>query len=146
MTALSTRLTALRQAMSLLRRLAAGGHHGILSACAALIAYLPAHALGLGQSFWSAIAAIAVVQTEFRATESTALDQFVGAGIGGLAGLTAFFALGQHLPAYFLAVVLAILVCWTLNMASASRLAGIGTVWLAARFPAARFLKPKPRG
>ena len=126
-TDLNLRLTALRRATPLLRRIAAGTHHGVLSACAALVAYLPSHALGVGQSFWSALAAIAVVQTEFRAVESTARDQFLGAAIGGIAGVGASFALGQDLLAYSLAVVLAMIVCWILNVATACRLAGITT-------------------
>lgn len=173
-TDLSLRLTTLRRATPFLRRMVAGGHHGILSICAALIAYLPSHALGLGQSFWSAIAAIAVVQTEFRATESTARDQFLGAAIGGVTGVGISLALRHGLIVYSLGVVLAIVVCWALNVATASRLAGItatiillvphldtpermflsrisevgwgvcsaiGTVWLAARLPAARLLR-----
>jgi uncharacterized membrane protein YccC len=172
-TDLSLRLTALRRATPALRRTVAGGHHGILSACAALLAYLPAHALGLGQSFWSAIAAISVVQTEFRATESTARDQFLGAAVGGITGVGASLAHGRGLLVYSLAVVFAMAICWLLNVATASRLAGttatiillvphldtpqrmffsrvsgvgwgvcaaIGTVWFAARFPAARLL------
>lgn len=174
-TDLHFRLVALRRATPLLRRLVAGGHHGILSACAALMAYLPAQALGLGQSFWSALAAIAVVQTEFRAAESTARDQFLGAAIGGIIGVGSALMLGKGLLVYCLALVLAAVACWVLNLATASRLAGItatiillvphadtaegmfvsrvlevgwgvcaaiGTVWFAARFPAARLPRP----
>ncbi|HEX5458931.1 MAG TPA: FUSC family protein [Steroidobacteraceae bacterium] len=124
-TDLNVRLTALRRAVPLLQRTVAGGHHGILSACAALVAYLPAHALGLGQSFWSAITAIAVVQTEFRATESTARDQFLGAAIGGITGVGASLAHGQGLLIYCMAVVFAMAACWVVNVATAGRLAGI---------------------
>ena len=173
-TDLNVRLNTLRRATPLLRRTAAGSHHGILSACAALLAYLPAEALGLRESFWSALAAIAVVQTEFRATESTARDQLLGAAIGGITGVGASLAHGQALLIYSFAVVLAMAVCWAFNVATASRLAGttvtillivphldspgrmflsrvsevgwgvcsaIGTVWFAARFPAARLLR-----
>jgi uncharacterized membrane protein YccC len=124
-TDLNIRLVALRESTPILRRVAAGAHLGVISACAALIAYLPARALGLGESFWSAITAIAVVQTEFRATQSTARDQFVGAAIGGLCGIGALVALGHDLVAYSIAVVFSVIVCWALNMSSASRLAGI---------------------
>jgi uncharacterized membrane protein YccC len=118
-------LARLRRTLPLLRRLAAGAHHGAISASAALLAFVPAHAIGLSQSFWSAITAISVAQTEFRAAQTTARDQFLGAAIGGLAGLCAFFALGQSLIVYALAVLLAMLACWAMNVASASRLAGI---------------------
>jgi uncharacterized membrane protein YgaE (UPF0421/DUF939 family) len=125
LTDLNDSLWSLRRTLPLLRRLAAGAHHGAISASAALLAFIPAHAIGLSQSFWSAITAISVAQTEFRAAETTARDQFVGAAIGGLAGLCTFSAFGQTLPVYAIAVILAMLVCWALNVASASRLAGI---------------------
>jgi uncharacterized membrane protein YccC len=125
LTDLDLSLARLRRALPLLRRLAAGAHHGAISACAALLAFAPAHAIGLQESFWSAITAISVVQTEFRATRTTARDQFLGAAVGGCAGLCTFLALGQSLIVYALAVVLAMLACWALNVASASRLAGI---------------------
>jgi uncharacterized membrane protein YccC len=113
-----------REALPLLHRIAGGAHHGIISACAALIAYLPTRAFGLKEGFWSAITAIAVVQTEFRATQTTARDQFIGAAIGGVTGLCAFVALGPHLLVYAAAVVVAMMTCWALNVASASRLSG----------------------
>ncbi|HEY2035550.1 MAG TPA: FUSC family protein [Steroidobacteraceae bacterium] len=125
LTDLNDSVASLRGALPLLRRLAAGAHHGAISASAALLAFLPAHAIGLSQSFWSAITAISVAQTEFRATRTTARDQFVGAAVGGLAGLCTFSAFGQSLFVYASAVVLAMLVCWALNVASASRLAGV---------------------
>lgn len=125
LTALNADLASMRRALPLLRRVAAGAHHGAISACAALLAFVPAHAVGLSQSFWSAITAISVAQTEFRAAQTTARDQFIGAAVGGLAGLCTFFAFGHSLIVYALAVVLAMLVCWALNVASASRLAGI---------------------
>ncbi len=123
--ALNASVVSLRSALPLLSRLAAGAHHGMISACAALLAFLPAHAIGLKESFWSAITAISVAQTEFRATRTTARDQFIGAAVGGLTGLCTFFALGPDLMVYALAVVLAMLACWAMNVGSASRLAGI---------------------
>jgi uncharacterized membrane protein YccC len=122
---LSASVVSLRRALPPLSRLAAGAHHGMISACAALLAFLPAHAIGLKESFWSAITAISVAQTEFRATQTTARDQFIGAAVGGLTGLCTFFAFGQGLIVYALAIVLAMLACWVMNVGSASRLAGI---------------------
>jgi uncharacterized membrane protein YgaE (UPF0421/DUF939 family) len=144
LTALNVDLARLRGTLPLLRRVAAGAHHGAISACAALLAFIPAHAIGLSQSFWSAITAISVAQTEFRAAQTTARDQFIGAAVGGLTGLCTFFAFGHSLIVYALAVVLAMLVCWALNVASASRLAGItATIILLvphAGSPASMFL------
>ncbi|MGH8202788.1 MAG: FUSC family protein [Steroidobacteraceae bacterium] len=125
LTDLNSAMVSLRRALPLLHRLAAGAHHGAISACAAVLAFMPAHAIGLKEGFWSAITAISVAQTEFRATQTTARDQFIGAAVGGFTGLCTFFALGQNLIVYALAVVIAMLVCWALNIASASRLAGI---------------------
>ncbi|HTC51484.1 MAG TPA: FUSC family protein [Steroidobacteraceae bacterium] len=124
LTELSLRLTSLQKALPLLHRMAGGMHHGLISACAAVIAYLPTQPLGLKEGYWSAMTAIAVVQTEFRATETTARDQFIGAAIGGITALCAYLAFGPHLVVYAAAVVVAMLTCWALNVASASRLAG----------------------
>jgi uncharacterized membrane protein YgaE (UPF0421/DUF939 family) len=118
------RSSALRKALPLLHRMAGGAHYGMISACAAVIAYLPTRPLGLKEGFWSAMTAIAVVQTEFRATETTARDQFIGAAIGGITGLCAFVAFGSHLIVYAAAIVVAMLTCWAFNVGSASRLAG----------------------
>jgi len=77
---------------------------------------------------------------EFRAARTTARDQFLGAAVGGLTGLCTFFAFGQSLAVavYALAVVLAMLVCWAMNVA-------VATVWLAGRLPAAHFnSQPRP--
>src|SRR5262249_5541944 len=122
---LSHHLTVLRKEMPLNCRLASGAQSGAISAVAALIAYVPTRALGLSQDFWSAITAIAVVQSECRATRTTAADQFVGATLGGIAGLVTLLLFGQHLWVYAFAVVVAMMTCSVLNVASASRLAGI---------------------
>ncbi len=124
---LNVAVASLRKALPLLHRTAGGAHHGLIAACAALAAYLPTQPLGLKEGFWSAITAISVVQTEFQATETTARDQFIGAAIGGLIGVSAALLLGRHLPllVYAAVVVVSMLACWALNVASASRLAAI---------------------
>jgi len=73
--------------MPLRARLVNGAHHGIISAVAGIIAYVPTRALGLNEGFWSAVTAIGVVQAELHATQTTARDQLLGAAIGGLAAL-----------------------------------------------------------
>ncbi|GJE68947.1 FUSC family protein [Methylorubrum podarium] len=115
----------LHKRLPLRRRLSGGLAHGVMSSVAAVVAYLPTQLLGLQEGFWAAITAVAVAQTEFGATRTTARDQFTGAAIGGLIGLAAYLTLGPSVPTYALGVVLAILVCWLVNVASACRLAGI---------------------
>jgi uncharacterized membrane protein YccC len=115
----------LSKRLPLRRRLARGLAHGLMSAFAAVAAYVPTQLLGLREGFWAAITAVAVAQTEFGATRSTARDQFTGAAIGGGVGLTAYLGLGSSLWSYAAAVVLATLACWLVNVASACRLAGI---------------------
>ena len=93
--------------------------------CASKVVEAGTHALTAEQAHLEELTAVAVAQTELGATRSTARDQFTGAAIGGLIGLAAYLALGPSVPAYAVAVVLAILVCWLVNVASACRLAGI---------------------
>ena len=107
------------------RRILPGLRHAVMTGLAAITAYVPTHELALQQGFWSCITAIAVVQTEFHLTESSARNQFTGALIGGLIGLCAVLAFGAHLPVYIIAVMLAVLTCWVLNVISASQLGGI---------------------
>lgn len=97
---------------------------GLMSATAAIIAYLPSQPLGLHEGFWGSITAIAVVQSELRATQSSARDQFAGAAIGGLISALAVAMAGEHLFTYAAAVVLSVLACWLCNVSSAARLSG----------------------
>lgn len=112
-------------------RLAGGLSQGLTSATAALLAYLPARALGLQEGFWGAITAIAVVQTEFGATRSSGRDQFAGAAVGGLIGAAVVSWTGQSLAGYALAIVTSMSFCWLLNIATAARLAGITSTIIA---------------
>lgn len=122
---LRARLADLRKGLPPRRRLREGIEHGIMATVAALAAYLPTQVLGLREGFWAAITAIAVVQTEYGATRTTARDQFVGAAIGGLIGVAVVLTTGQDLTSYALAVMLSIVAASLLNVASAARLAGI---------------------
>src|SRR3954452_9974995 len=116
---------ALRDRLSSRLVIGRGVVQALMAAVAAVVAYVPAQQLGLQEGFWGAITAIAVLQTEFRATRSLAIDQSIGASIGGVIGLAMLLALGSHLATYAAAVTLALLACWTIGLPSASRLAGI---------------------
>jgi uncharacterized membrane protein YgaE (UPF0421/DUF939 family) len=101
-----------------------GFAQGLMSASAAILAYLPTKPLGLQEGFWGSITAIAVVQNELSTTRNSARDQFVGAAIGGMVSAAIVYLAGQSLAAYALAVVLSMAACWLLNVSSAARLAG----------------------
>jgi len=119
--------TAVAQAkarLPLRAKLDGGLSQGLISAAAAILAYLPAKPLGLQEGFWGSITAIAVVQTELDATRNSARDQFAGAATGGLIGAAVVSVAGQSLAAYALAVVLSMAACWLLNITTAARLAG----------------------
>ena len=120
-----------RAGLSWQARLAGGISQGLTSASAALLAYLPARALGLQEGFWGAITAIAVVQTEFGASQSSGRDQFAGAAVGGLIGAGVVSWTGQSLAGYALAVIVSMATCWLLNISTAARLAGITSTIIA---------------
>jgi len=102
-----------------------GLRQAAVSVVAAFCAYVPAHLIGLQQSFWSAITAIAVAQMEFKATRALAQKQFTGAAIGGAVGLVMVLWLGDSLVVYASAIMLAVLICWVLGVGDASQLGGI---------------------
>jgi uncharacterized membrane protein YgaE (UPF0421/DUF939 family) len=101
-----------------------GLSQGLMSAAAAILAYLPTKPLGLQEGFWGSITAIAVVQSELGATRNSARDQFAGAAIGGLTSAAVVSIAGQSLAAYALAVIVSMSACWVCNVSSAARLAG----------------------
>ncbi len=107
------------------QRLIAGCRQASITVLAAFIAYTPAHLIGLNQAFWGAITAIAVAQVKFADTEAIARKQFTGAAIGGLVALCLIESCGEAIWVYALAVVLAVIACWLLNVGDASQLAGI---------------------
>ena len=61
-----------------------GVTHGLLSVLAAFLAYLPTQAVGLQDGFWSAITAITVAQTKYKATATTASDQFTASRLAAV--------------------------------------------------------------
>jgi uncharacterized membrane protein YgaE (UPF0421/DUF939 family) len=120
----TARLALLCNRLPARAKLAGGLAQGLMSATAALIAYVPTKPLGLREGFWGSITAIAVVQSELSATRTSARDQFTGAAIGGLVSAIIVTLAGQQLVAYAVAVVLSMLACWLFNVSSAARLAG----------------------
>lgn len=107
---------------------------GLMSAGAAIVAYLPTKPLGLQEGFWGSITAIAVVQSELDTSKNSARDQFAGAAIGGLISAAIVSLAGQSLAAYALAVITSMSACWIFNVGSAARLAG-STATIVALVP-----------
>jgi uncharacterized membrane protein YgaE (UPF0421/DUF939 family) len=128
------RLAMLGAAQPARQRLVGGAAQGLMSAAAAILAYLPTKPLGLQEGFWGSITAIAVVQGGLSATQASARDQVAGAAIGSIVGATVVLLAGQHLAAYALAIVLCMAACWLLNVPSAARLGG-STVTIIALVP-----------
>jgi uncharacterized membrane protein YgaE (UPF0421/DUF939 family) len=124
-TRVSLRLASLRQRLACPERVTHGLVHGLTAATAALAAYLPPQWLGLKEGFWAAGAALAVVDHQWTTTRTSGRDQFAGAAIGGAISVVALLLGGHQLIDYAFTVILAVTVCWILNIASAARLAGI---------------------
>jgi uncharacterized membrane protein YgaE (UPF0421/DUF939 family) len=120
----TARLARLGEFLSARGRVTGGLTQGLMSTAAALIAYLPTKPLGLQEGFWGSITAIAVVQAELGATQTSARDQFAGATIGGLVSAVILSIAGQSLLAYGVGLTFSMLACWLCNRSSAARLAG----------------------
>jgi uncharacterized membrane protein YgaE (UPF0421/DUF939 family) len=130
----TARLAAFGPSLPAWQRAGGGAAQGLMSAVAALIAYLPTKPLGLQEGFWGSITAIAVIQGGLSATQASARDQVIGAAIGGVFGAAVVGTIGQSLPGYALAIVLCMSTCWLFNVASAARLGG-STVTIIALVP-----------
>jgi len=99
---------------------------GLLQAALALTGASMAYGLGLllhtQQAFWAALTAIAVTQQSYLDTRASSRDQVIGALVGGATGLAATGLGGDHYATYAMALVTAIVICWTCGMGSAGRL------------------------
>lgn len=123
--ALADEALRLRGALPRHERLLAGLAHALRAVLAASLGYWAALALGLEQGYWAAIAALSVSQSSYAEVRSSSRDQFIGAMIGGLVGLTAATLGHEHYLAYVLAVVAGMLACWLLNLGAAGRISGV---------------------
>ena len=77
----------------------------------------------LPQPYWSAITAVVVMQSEYEATVKTGLSQISGTAIGALV-IVPFAELMQgNIVAFFVALVVTMLICAILNLEDSQRLA-----------------------
>ncbi len=107
------------------QRFRSGLYDAAMIGLAALLAYVPAHLVGIQEGFWGSIIAISVVQNEIGATKEIAKNQFIGVAIGGLFGLAGLLLFGPNAIVYAIAVFLSMLACSLLDVAGANRIAGI---------------------
>ncbi|WP_329742320.1 FUSC family protein [Dyella sp. A6] len=119
--------TRLRQNLTRGDRLVAGLMHALRAVLAAALGYYGALLLGLEQGFWAAITAISVTQASYAEVRHSSRDQFIGAIIGGLVGIAAAALVHNQFPAYALAVIAGMTLCWVLDLGAAGRIAGITT-------------------
>ena len=117
--------TRLRRTLTRRDRLFAGLMHALRAVLAAALGYYGALALGLEQGFWAAITAISVTQASYAEVRHSSRDQFIGAIIGGLVGIAAAALVHNQFPAYALAVIAGMTLCWVLDLGAAGRIAGI---------------------
>jgi len=124
---LADELMQLRHALSRRDRLLAGLAHAVRAVLAAALGYYGALALGLEQGFWAAITAISVTQSSYAEVRHSSRDQFIGAIIGGLIGMAAAALVRDQFPAYALAVIAGMTLCWMLDLGAAGRITGVTT-------------------
>lgn len=127
LSALAEELLRLHVALPRRERLLAGLAHALRAVLAATLGYYGALALGLEQGYWAAITAISVSQSSYAEVRSSSRDQFLGAMIGGLVGMTVTTLGHEHYLAYVLAVMIGMVLCSVLNLGAAGRISGITT-------------------
>lgn len=115
----------MRRALSRRDRLLTGLAYALRALAAAALGYYGARALGLTQGFWAAITAISVTQASYAEVSHSSRDQFIGAIIGGLVGIMAAALVHDQFPAYALALLVGMTLCWMLDLGAAGRIAGV---------------------
>lgn len=121
----SEEVARMRRALSRRDRLLTGLAYALRALAAAALGYYGARALGLTQGFWAAITAISVTQASYAEVSHSSRDQFIGAIIGGLVGIMAAALVHDQFPAYALALLVGMTLCWMLDLGAAGRIAGV---------------------
>jgi uncharacterized membrane protein YccC len=115
----------MRRALSRRDRLLTGLVYALRAVVAAALGYYGALAVGLTQGFWAAITAFSVTQSSYAEVSHSSRDQFIGAIIGGLVGIMAAALVHDLFPAYALALLVGMTLCWMLDLGAAGRIAGV---------------------
>ena len=96
-----------------------------LTALAAWLSYTTSSLVGLQEGYWAAISSIIVMQSEFRLTEISGHDRFIGTAVGALIALPCALYGQDHSWIFALAVGLTIFICQLAKVTGAARLAGV---------------------
>lgn len=106
-------------------RVVAALQDAALTALAAWLSYTTSSLIGLQEGYWAAISSIIVMQSEFRLTEISGHDRFIGTAVGALIALPCALY-GQNRSWIFaLAVALTVFICQLMKVSGAARLAGV---------------------
>lgn len=102
-----------------------GLYEALLTAVAAWLSFSSSSLIGLHEGYWAAISSIIVTQSEFKQTEISGRDRFIGTGIGALLALPCALYWQDHTWIFAFAVALTVFVCWLMNVGGAGRLAAV---------------------
>jgi uncharacterized membrane protein YccC len=98
---------------------------GMRTALAAVLAYWITSILHLPGSYWAAISAIVVMQSEVGATVTASRDRLAGTAMGAVVGLLTSLVWHHSLLVFGLAVLVVMMLCTALNYKNAGRLGGV---------------------
>jgi uncharacterized membrane protein YgaE (UPF0421/DUF939 family) len=98
---------------------------GIRTALAAGLAYWIAGLLHLPGSYWAAISAIVVMQSEVGATVVASRDRLAGTAVGAVVGLMTSLVWHHSILVFALGVLVVMMLCTALHYKSAGRLGGV---------------------
>lgn len=98
---------------------------GIRTALAAVLAYWITSILHLPGSYWAAISAIVVMQSEVGATVTASRDRLAGTAMGAVVGMLTSLIWHHSLFVFGLAILVVMMLCTALNFKNAGRLGGV---------------------
>lgn len=107
------------------RKLKSRAMNALKTGIAAVLCIWLGNLFHLIHSFWAAVTAIVVMQSDSTVTISTCRDRLIGTAIGALMGWGVFYIWHGHYLAYGMAVTLCLLVCMLLEYEKAGRLAAV---------------------
>lgn len=103
-------------------------HQGLRTSVAAGLGYGLAELMHMPGSYWAAISAIVVMQSEVGATVTASRDRLAGTAIGAVVGWFTALVWHRSIAVFALAVLAVIVLCTALRYQNAGRLGGVTVV------------------